>query len=81
MRILFVLCFFCSCMLSNEENIREECEDQRNRAYLYMIPILDRYAASINRDQSQAIYVANTELVARKCNAEAKKNKYDLRTN
>jgi len=68
-------------MLSNETQLLEECKAQKTRFYTYMLPILDKYASSVDRTLSSAVYITNTELVDKKCRSEAKNNRLQLRTN
>jgi hypothetical protein len=68
-------------MLSNEEKLLEECDKQKSRSYVFMIPILERYAVNKDTTQAQTVYVANTELTDRKCRSEARNNRFQLRTN
>ncbi len=79
--IIFILPMLISCVLSNEQHLLDECKQQRNRSYLYLIPILERYAGSIDRSQSQTVYITNVEFVDQKCKSEARKSRFELRTN
>lgn len=68
-------------MLSKEEQLLEECKKGKIRSYTYMIPILDKFAPTIDRAVSQPIYVLNVESVDTSCRAEARGNRNNLRSN
>ncbi len=81
MRLILFSFFFISCGLSNETRLREECDKEKSKTYLYMIPILDRYAANVDRTQATSTYIINAEITDQRCRSEAKKNELNLRSN
>ncbi|PJZ44184.1 hypothetical protein [Leptospira brenneri] len=78
--ILFLFTFQCS-QLSREDQFREDCDDTRNRSYLYMLPILERHTTSGGTELNTTVWIGNTELAYKKCISESKKNRYYLRSN
>ncbi|TGN19782.1 hypothetical protein EHS15_08000 [Leptospira idonii] len=83
MRFFFLIqiVFLSACMLSREEQISEECEKQRQRSYLYMMTLLERVPITTDKSTAQTIYVLNTESYDIRCRSEARKNRYNLRSN
>jgi len=59
----------------------EECKIQRQKAYTYMIPLLNLYNKPTVKEDAPLSYSIVTEVTNKKCEAEAKKNRYYLRSN
>ncbi|TGN14554.1 hypothetical protein EHS11_00750 [Leptospira ilyithenensis] len=68
-------------MLSKEEQMLEECKSQRKRAYTYMVPLLNLYNKPTVKEDAPVSYAIVTEITNKRCEAEAKKNQYNLRSN